>query len=210
MHPIQEKLLKLIDTKNISGLTLRKIGSMVNEPLPQKIKHHLSQLERKGFIVFDNKSGLIKRVSHKVTSSDFFVSIPIVGSVNCGPRAIYANENIEGYLKVSKKIIPKKDRIFALKAQGNSLNKASINGKNIEDGDYIIIDSEYTKPKDGDYIVSVIDDMANVKKYIWDKNNSQIILLSESTQDYPPFFIHKDDNLIFNGKVIEVIKNPNY
>ena len=63
MHYIQEKLLKLIDHQNISGLTLREVGSLVNETLPQKIKHHLSQLERKGFIIIDKKNSIIKRIS---------------------------------------------------------------------------------------------------------------------------------------------------
>ena len=208
MHYIQEKLLKLIDHQNISGLTLRDIGSLVNETLPQKIKHHLSQLERKGFIIIDKKNSIIKRTSGDIKNSDVFISIPIYGTANCGPRTIYANQNLEGYLKVSKKMLPKKDKIFALRAEGNSLNKADINGKSIEDGDFVIVDSQATNPKNGDYIVSIIEEMANIKKYIWDKKNSQIILGSESTQNYNPIYVHEDDNIVINGKVIDVIKKP--
>ena len=208
MHYIQEKLLKLIDHQNISGLTLREVGSLVNETLPQKIKHHLSQLERKGFIIIDKKNSIIKRTSGDIKNSDVFISIPIYGTANCGPRTIYANQNLEGYLKVSKKMLPKKDKIFALRAEGNSLNKADINGKSIEDGDFVIVDSQATNPKNGDYIVSIIEEMANIKKYIWDKKNSQIILGSESTQNYNPIYVHEDDNIVINGKVIDVIKKP--
>ncbi|MCR4276521.1 MAG: hypothetical protein NUV87_00140 [Candidatus Roizmanbacteria bacterium] len=208
MHYIQEKLLKLVDHQNISGLTLRDIGSLVNETLPQKIKHHLSQLERKGFIIIDKKNSIIKRTSGDIKNSDVFISIPIYGTANCGPRTIYANQNLEGYLKVSKKMLPKKDKIFALRAEGDSLNKADINGKSIEDGDFVIVDSQATNPKNGDYIVSIIEEMANIKKYIWDKKNSQIILGSESTQNYNPIYVHEDDNIVINGKVIDVIKKP--
>ena len=208
MHYIQGKLLKLVDHQNISGLTLRDIGSLVNETLPQKIKHHLSQLERKGFIIIDKKNSIIKRTSGDIKNSDVFISIPIYGTANCGPRTIYANQNLEGYLKVSKKMLPKKDKIFALRAEGNSLNRADINGKNIEDGDFVIVDSQATNPKNGDYIVSIIEEMANIKKYIWDKKNSQIILGSESTQNYNPIYVHEDDNIVINGKVIDVIKKP--
>ena len=208
MHYIQEKLLKLIDHQNISGLTLREVGSLVNETLPQKIKHHLSQLQRKGFIIIDKKNSVIKRISGNTKNSDVFVSVPIYGTANCGPRTIYASQNLEGYLKVSKKLLTKRDKIFALRAEGNSLNKANINGKNIEDGDFVIIDSQATNPKNGDYIVSIIEEMANIKKYIWDAKNSQIILGSESTQNYNPIYVHEDDNIIINGKVIDVIKKP--
>ena len=208
MHYIQEKLLKLIDHQNISGLTLREVGSLVNETLPQKIKHHLSQLEGKGFIIIDKKNSIIKRVSGNAKNSDVFISVPIYGTANCGPRTIYASQNLEGYLKVSKKLLTKRDKIFALRAEGNSLNKANINGKNIEDGDFVIVDSQATNPKNGDYIVSIIEEMANIKKYIWDAKNSQIILGSESTQNYNPIYVHEDDNIVINGKVIDVIKKP--
>lgn len=207
MHEIQEKLLKVIEVKNIGGLTLRQIGGLVGETLPQKIKHHISQLERRGFIVVDKKNSVIKRVSKNSKTSDLFVSIPIYGTANCGPRTIYADQNLEGYLKVSKNLIPQRRSIFALHAEGNSLNRADINGKNIEEGDFVIVDSEKTNPDNGDYVVSVIDEMANIKKYVLDKKNSQILLISESTQEYSPIFIHENDNLVINGKVIDVIKN---
>lgn len=206
MHIIQEKLLKLIDEKNVGDLTLRQIGKLINESLPQKIKHHLSQLERKGFIFIDKKNKKISRISNKVKMGGLFVSVPIVGAANCGPAVIYADQNIEGYLKISKRLVPNKKSIFAIKAEGNSMNKASINGNNIESGDYVIIDSENISPRDNDYIVSIIDGMANIKKYRLDTEHSRIALLSESTQEYAPIFIHKDDNFKINGKVVEVVK----
>ena len=206
MHTLQEKLLKVIGDKNVGNLTLRQIGELIGEKLPQKIKHHLSQLERRGFIVIDKKNKHIRRISNKTKSGDIFISIPIVGGANCGPAAIYADQNIEGYLKISKRLAPNKKSVFALRAEGNSLNKANIGGKNVESGDFVIVDSEKTSPRDGDYVVSVIDGMANIKKYRLDKNQSRIALLSESTQEYSPIFIHENDDFRINGKVVEVIK----
>lgn len=207
MHQIQEKLLKIIDEKNVGDFTLRQIGVLVGEKLPQKIKHHLSQLERKGFIFIDRNSKKISRISNKAKTGDIFISIPIVGAANCGPATIYADQNIEGYLKISKRFVPDKKSVFALKAEGNSLNRADIKGDNIESGDYVIIDSENTIPHDGDYVVSVIDGMANLKKYRVDSDHSRIALLSESTQDYPPIFIHENDDFRINGKIVRVVKN---
>ena len=94
-----------------------------------------------------------------------------------------------------------------MRAEGNSLNRASIDGKNVESGDFVLVDSESTLPRDGDYIVSVIDGMANIKKYLLDKKNSRIALLSESTQEYSPIFIHESDDFKISGKIIEVVKN---
>jgi repressor LexA len=206
MHPIQEKLLKLISERNIGNLTLRQIGELVHEKLPQKIKHHLSQLEQKGFIVIDTKGEIIHRTTDKPKTSDLLVSIPILGTANCGPATVYADENVEGYLKVSKMLISKQKGIFAIRAQGNSLNKASIKGKSVESGDFVIIDSKQTNAKDGDYVLSIIDNMANIKKFRMDTPNERIVLLSESTQNFNPIFIHIDDDFRINGKVIDVIK----
>lgn len=206
MHTIQEKILKLVDEKNIGNFTLRQIGELIGESLPQKIKHHLSQLERKGFILIDKKNKKISQISNKAKAGGLFISVPVVGSANCGPAVIYADQNIEGYLKISKRLVPNKKSIFAIKAEGNSMNKANVDGKNIEGGDYVIVDSGNISPHDGDYIVSIIDNMANIKKYRLDRENSRIALLSESTQEYAPIFIHEADNFIINGKVVDVVK----
>ena len=206
MHPIQHKLLKIIENRNIGDLTLREIAALIGERLPQTVKHHLSQLERKGFINHDRISKQTTKISTIMASEEILVSIPIVGSANCGPFTIYADQNIEGFLKISKRLIKNKRGLYAVHAHGNSLNKANIQGKNIESGDFIIVDSENTVPADGDYVVSVIDGLANVKKYRFDKKNSRIALISESTQEYTPIFIHEDDNIVISGKVIDVVK----
>ena len=88
------------------------------------------------------------------------------------------------------------------------MKKSNINGMSIEDGDYLIIDSDYRTPRNGDVVLSVIDDMANIKKYVFDEENNQIVLVSQSTKDIPPIYIHEDDSFMINGKVIQVIKKP--
>ena len=191
----------------MGDLTLRQIGELIEEKLPQKVKHHLSQLERKGFILIDRKNKNISRISNKAKVGDIFISIPIIGAANCGPATIYADQNIEGYLKISKRLVSNKKSVFALRAEGNSLNKANIDGKNVESGDFVIVDSENTSPHDGDYIVSVMDGMANIKKYLLDKKNSRIALLSESTQEHSPIFIHENDDFKISGKIVDVVKN---
>lgn len=206
MHVIQERLLKLIDLEDISGCSLRQIGEKINEESAQKIKHHLLQLETKSFITVDFNSKKISRLKNKSDASHLLISIPLLGSANCGLATLYADENIEGYLKVSKRLLSRQKGIFALRAQGNSLNRADINGNTLEHGDFAIIDKTDRVPKDGDYILSIIDDMANIKKFKRDKKNNRIVLISESSQSINPIFIHEHDQLHVNGKVIDVIK----
>lgn len=204
MHIIQEKLLKELNKKNLSGMTLREVGSLVGEKSAQKIKHHLNQLSKRGFIAYNPVKREIKK-AQKI-SKEGFVSLPIVGAANCGPATIFAEENITGYLKVSKRLAPRGGKLFILRAEGDSMNKANINGKNIENDDFVIVDAEQKSPEPGQYIVSIIDEMANIKKFVPDPQNKRIVLKSESTNEYLPIFIHEEDKYEISGRVVGVIK----
>lgn len=208
MHIIQQKLLTALSEKPFINLTLRDIGESINEISPQTIKHHLNQLVKNGFITIDKRNKIIKKIS-KIDSSGMFISLPILGSASCGPASIYADENVSGFLKVSKSILDKNGDLFVLKADGNSMNKSNVRGNSVEDGDYMVIDKSDISPKDGDYVLSIIDNMANIKRYYKDIKNKRIILASESTQEYPPIYIHQDDSFQINGKLIQVLKKPN-
>lgn len=206
MHPIQARLLQLIENQNIGSLSLREIAELVGERLPQKIKHHLAQLESKGFIRIDVHLGIVSRITDGEDAESVLVSIPILGSANCGPATLYANQNIAGYLKISRRFLSKKTGLFAIRAQGNSLNRANVNGKTVDSGDYVIIDSTQQCGDDGDYVLAVIDGLANIKKYCLDKAHTRIVLISESSQQHNPIFIHEEDHFVISGKVIDVIK----
>ncbi len=185
-------------------MTLRAIGNLMGEKSAQKIKHHLTQLSKKGFIVYNPTSREIRKTQE--VSKEGFASLPIVGAANCGPATIFADVNIAGFLKVSKKLSPRRGKLFVLRAEGDSMNQANINGKNIEDGDFVIVDSEQKSPKSGYYVVSVIDEVANIKKFVPDRRNKRIILQSESSEEYLPIFIHEDDRYEVSGRVVSVIK----
>lgn len=209
MHKVQEKILSVMENHDLSKMSFREIGGLIGEKdSPQKVKHHIMQLQEKGLVRLDQHNKPVKKISRgKIRNSDL-VSVPIVGTANCGVATIYADQYIEGYLRISRKILERVRNIFAIKAVGPSLNKANIGGNSIEEGDYVVIDREDKSPTNGDYVLSVIDEVANIKKYVRDKDNDRIILLSESTEDYPPIYIHPDDSFVINGKVVQVIKKP--
>ena len=88
------------------------------------------------------------------------------------------------------------------------MNRAQIGGNTIEEDDYVVIDSDQRTPNSGDYILSVIDNCANIKRYARTKDGN-IALLSESSSNHPPIYIGEDDQFIVNGKVVQVIKGAN-
>ena len=85
------------------------------------------------------------------------------------------------------------------------MDRANIFGKSVTEGDYLLIDSNRTNPQDGDYVLSITDGCANIKKFKYDQTNERIVLFSESTKEYPPIYIHKDDDHLINGLVVSVI-----
>ncbi len=216
MHKIQEALLRAAQEKNLGQYTLREIGSFIGESSPQKIKHHLLQLETKGLIKIDKMKGFIKKTKQEwersLSGNTKLLTIPILGSANAGPAKIFAETNIEGFLRVSSSLLApvktKEPRFFALKVSGPSMNRAEIGGKRIEDGDYVIVDVSDKHVRNGDIVLSIIDGLANIKKFYLDKKNNQVILMSQSTKDFPPIYIHENDDFMINGKVVQVIKKP--
>ena len=208
MHVIQQKLLRLADSYNLGAMPLRDIGKIINEGHPQLVKHHLEQLEKKSLIDWDRERKVItKRSNGPITNSDLLI-IPVVGSANCGPASAYADESIIEHIKVSRTLLKNRTSIFAIKAIGSSMNKANIEGKGIDDGDYVLIDPNEKNINSNDYVLSIIDNMANVKKIIIDKIYGQISLISESTNSYPAIYIDEseDTSHYICGKVIQVIK----
>lgn len=214
MHSIQIQLLNLIKHQNLGKMSLRQIAKLVGvENKPQIVKHHLLQLYKSGLIEYNQEEEVIRFTSRGFNPSptkNIFYSLPIVGAANCGPATIFAEERVEGYLKVSSKMLPrKKSELFVLVANGPSMNLAEVEkGKTIEDGDFVIVDSSYKNPKNGDIVVAVIDGMATIKRYNEDKKHNQIILEAESTESFMPIFIHEGDDFIISGKVVDIIKRP--
>lgn len=214
MHQFQEKLLKLLSKRLLINYKtgLRNVGRIIGTENPQNVKHHLDQLEKKGKISINKKTGeviLLQPIKHRI---DKIFDLPVVGIASCNPSGIFADENIEEYLKISQKAVGEKSpkSLFVVRAVGDSMNQAeNIRGGTIENGDYVIINSSKA-PRNGDYVLSIIDESANIKRFYKDRANKEIRLVSESTISFPPIILNEDDledkNYFINGTVERVVK----
>lgn len=218
MHTIQQKLLELSKKENLAKFSLREMAKGIGMPKesPQKIKHHILQLQKKGFITMDKVKGTMERTIGepgwargllKKTSRLF--SIPIIGTANCGSATIFAEQNFQGFLRVSSKLIGRQKPVglFAIKTDGSSMNRAEIGGKKIEDGDFVIVDSEDTSAENGNIVLAIIDNKATIKRFVDDRKNGQVVLKSDSSFDYEPIHLHPEDEFLINGKIVGIIKN---
>lgn len=182
---------------------------------PSSAHYHIQKLQDEGYI--ERESNIPRSISifpDKAVKTPFLtttgmdsIRVPILGAANAGPATIFAEENVEGYLKVSRSLVNKKDGIFALRVEGDSMNKAKIAGKSLSEGDFVLIDSEYRNPKNGEYVLSVIDGCANLKKFERNNKTGEIMLISESKNPaHKPIYISSEDNFMINGKIMSVIK----
>lgn len=175
---------------------------------PRSILIYLDDLEDAGLIRRDPETRKIEILDK---AKMLFAEVPIYGSANCGIASIIADQYRQGTLKVSKNIIGKKntDEIFAIQASGQSMNKYKMHGKAIEDGNYVLVDGSY-KPSAGDKdvpVLAVIDGLATIKllRFI---DGGRIGLFPCSTEnEFTPVYLSADDDLVINGRIIEVLKS---
>jgi SOS-response transcriptional repressor LexA len=210
MHPTQQKILNLAASIQINKCHPRIIAKLIEVEHPQNVAHHIEQLEKRGYISIDSNGVIkVKKQGDLVTGQLF--QLPIYGSANAGPATIFAEENLQGYLAVPSSEIGRNSRagIFIVIVDGTSLNNAQdLKGGPAETGDYAVIDGNNRTPNNDQYVLSIIDGMANLKRFHRDEENRRIILSSESTMETKPIYIQEEhfDDYMINGVVLEIIK----
>src|SRR5258708_1155627 len=124
----QQKLLDLTKKEDITKLSLRQIGEKIGiKNSPQLIKHHLSQLQKKGHINLEKRMNVFSAIEKNLLKSSTFLDIPVLGTANCGKATLIAQEKIDGYLCISSTILKNSSKnLFAVRAKGNSMNRANI------------------------------------------------------------------------------------
>lgn len=212
MNDTREKLLHLARQTDISRMPLREIARRLNVMHPQTIKFHLRKLSEAGLI--DDALRPSVKIDNSALSSSSLIRIPIMGLVSAGPATQRADNTLRGYLRISSALLESKNYkdLFALQVVGTSMDRANVRGRPINDGDYVVVDSSKRNPKSGDYVIAVVDDLANLKRFHYDRENNQVVLLSESSQDYLPIFVHPEDSNegLISGSVIQVVRQPSF
>lgn len=165
---------------------------------------YLNTLEEKGYIerTSEDRGILLKGVN-----ADTFLNVPVFGMANAGTATMFADQYVEGYLRISKRLV--KDRnVFAVQVSGTSMNKAKVNGKVIHDRDFILVDAETKDYRSGDKVLVVIDGLATVKTYRSVDGRNIVLMPESSDQRHQPIFLTPEDNFVINGRVIDVLKMP--
>ncbi len=193
-HGQAPSVREILDAVNQAGLKVKSVGSIFT---------YLKSLEHKGFITRNSHRGEIRLLDQNDRN---FIDIPILGTANAGSPTFFAEENIQGTLKVSKRLV-RDDSIFAIKVSGTSMNKSKVNGKQVENGDYVLVDPEYKSYSDNDKVLVVIDGLATIKTF--KKIDPQTIGLFPESSDtnHQPIYLTPEDNFVVNGRIVDVFKS---
>lgn len=209
---LQTRIMQLAETRDLSKLTYREIASYVGVPHPYSVQQAMNRLVEKGRLAKNRSTGAVM-ISNRDSDAGSrpLLSIPVLGGVNCGQATEIAEDRPSGFLTISPSTanIRKPSETYALIAKGDSMTAAHINGKSVADGDYVIVQkSNWGNANEGDYVVSRFDNMNNLKKLRIDKQNSRVVLLSESLDGYPPIIIDEQDMeyCAIEGVAIDVVK----
>jgi len=177
---IQKKILEyLIDQIKGKGIppTLAETANHFGYRNRATVQQHLKAIEKKGYI---KKNPKLSRWIELTLEDKFFVPRPVLGEVAAGnPLTIYPDA-IDTIELPTIARMPKDS--FLLRVKGDSLKDAYIFS-----GDIVIVNPNL-EPKNGQFVVAILDDAAVVKRFY--KRRSQIELISENPE-YKPIIIDK-------------------
>jgi SOS-response transcriptional repressor LexA len=207
MHRLQKKILQLSEEQDLNALGYRKLGALIGADHPQKVKWHLQKLIRDGHLIVSVDGELVKPTNQSEAAQT--ILLPVLGRANCGEPLQFAGENHDENIQISKSFLPinKVNNCFAVRAVGQSMNQAQINGQPLLDGDIAIVDSTLDGPEDDEYILVSVDGLATIKKASIDRDRRRLVLYSESSQNINPIVLSAKDHSAYtvHGRVIDVI-----
>ena len=211
MHRVQEQLLALAETENLALSSYYGLAKRLNVANHGSVKFHIDQLFSKGLLDRDPKTGAIVKAAPEKRKIGGLISVPVMGEANCGIATSIADDRVKGFIRLSPSLIPhgvRLNRLYALRAVGDSMNNAKIGErkKPINDGDYVLVEKASTVAP-GEYVVSIFDEVANIKKFLVDFHHSRVLLLSESEDPRPPIIVSFEDrhSYLIAGRVVGVV-----
>ena len=208
----QELVLKLIRNCYLeNGYTpsLTELQEGLGISTKRGVVNHLIALEKKGYIFRTGEARGIRMVNNNDDDNviyNYLVGVPILGYANAGTPLVNAEEENLGVLKIDKNLIGRKKDLFALIVKGDSMDLAEIDGRNISEGSYIVVQKDVSM-EDGDVVVAVIENSATVKRL--KRKKDMVVLYPQSSNPLnQPIYLDRETEGILNGKVIKVLENP--
>ncbi len=186
--------------------SVREIAAAVGLASTSAVHHHLSALERDGYLergatqsralrltpTAALHGGLAAELVPGLAREDTHI-LPIVGEIAAG-GPIEAYQDASETLSVPELLAPSGDA-YVLRVRGDSMVDA-----HITDGDFVVIRPQETA-RDGDIVVAQVEENAvTLKRFFRERGR---VRLQPANDQYPPQFY---DSVRIQGKLIGVIR----
>lgn len=189
LHDKQIRLLKLLGNNVDSPMTIRELMEELDLSSPSLVHHHITQLEKKGYLKRDPSNSSNYQVLQSPEAPVSFVNL--YGLAKCGPEGTLLSGDVMDRIPLSSRIISfKTDQAFMVEATGDSMEPE------IKEGDLVICQKK-KNAYNGNIIICTHDGNAMIKKYR-ELSPDQILLESLNTK-YSPILITKDSEFHIEG-----------
>ena len=146
---------------------IREIGDALGLSSPATVHSHLNRLVQNGYLKkTDSKFRTLEVVGENefAKTNDDVVKVPLLGKITAG-SPIEAIERPNEYFDLPSSLIPKKETIFVLEVDGESM----IN-RGIFDGDLVIVKRQ-NEARNGQVVVAMNDDNEVTLKTFYKEND---------------------------------------
>ena len=191
--------------KNPTGYKLHKhlSGKGSGESL-KSIMQVIEALENKDLLKRDRDHKIYIVENNSYANLENILSIPLYGLASCGEALAYADDRTDDYLQISANFFGRtKSQLFAVKALGDSMD-----GDNINDGDYVIFEKCENPGHDnlnGKIVVAVINGMATIKRFKKIDKETIALFPNSSNINHHPIYLHKSDMITIAGMFKKVL-----
>jgi repressor LexA len=173
--------------------TMREIGAAVGLASPSTVAHHMSVLEKNGFIRRDARGSRAVDIRPPADErDDNDVRVPVLGAIAAG-APILAEEHVEDELTLPLSLTGR-GTLFALRVRGDSMVDAAIC-----DGDLVVVRQQQVADN-GDIVAAMLDGEATVK--VLRRRDGHVELLPRNPA-YDPI---PADHAVILGKVVSVLR----
>ena len=201
----QQNVLDVITTfigENAKSPTIEELTLLLSQKSKRWVVQYLEALEKKWFLTrgrWYRSISLGNNVWFQTT-----LNIPILGYANAWTPLVDATETSYWVLPISKKIITwDEQNYFILRVEWTSMNDYNVNWKTIDNGSYVLIKKDEVWLNSSDAFLFVVNGAATLKKF--KKDGDTVYLLPDSKDGYhKPIILSESDNLMINGKIMEV------
>jgi repressor LexA len=183
LHPIQDQLLKLLAQNTDDPLTVRELQEALEVSSTSVVAHHMSQLEKKGFLKRNPYNSKDYQVMGRHEPESPVAYLNLYGLAACGPEGSVLDGNPDERIPLSSQLLSfPAFEAFMVKAKGKSMEPR------IFEGDYVIARKTQTA-ENGKVYVCVNDGQALVKRL---QIEGKIKILHSFNPAFEPFIAAND------------------